>query len=544
MSTRPAPSRLSARSPLAAVTAALVLSLTASACSGASGSSAEAGTAPRSGGHLRFALSSDPGCMDPHQATTTDALYAARTYVDSLTDQDPKTGQIVPWIARSWEVSPDASQYTFTLREGVTFADGTPLDAKAVKANLDAVAALGAKSMLGAGFLQGYRSTEVVDPDTAKVTFKGPNAQFLQATSTATLGLLSPASLRLPADRRCTAELIGSGPFTLDRYTPNTSVELTRRAGYTWGSPLWKRPGSSAYLEKLTFKVVPEAGVRSGSLTSGQVDAIGGVAPQDQTTLPSQRFTVLDRPNPGVPVALSANTARPLTKDPAVRRALLTAVDRDEVVRTVLSPSYPPATSALSSSTGGYADNSKLLAHDPAQTRSTLDAAGWLPGPDGIRVKGGKKLRLKVILGANFGPNQTVLELIQQQLRRSGIGIDLTLLSLPDYQQARGAGDYDLAWGNGTRNDPDVLRTAFSGKLLNLGRITDAELERTLDAQAAASDPGKRAALVAAAQRRVLEQGYQIPVFEMASVYGLSKRVHGLTLDSTSYPQFHDAWLS
>ncbi|MER5279370.1 ABC transporter substrate-binding protein [Streptomyces sp. NPDC002809] len=543
MSRRPAPSRLFARTPLAALAAALVLPLTATACSGTSGSEAEAQTSPRSGGHLRFALSSDPGCVDPHQATTSDALYAARTFVDSLTDQNPKTGQIVPWIARSWEVSPDASQYTFTLREDVTFADGAPLDAKAVKANLDAVVALGAKSMLGSGFLQGYRSTEVVDPYTAKVTFKGPNAQFLQATSTATLGLLSPASLKLPAEGRCTAKLIGSGPFTLDSYTPNTSVELTRRNGYTWGSPLWKRPGS-AYLDKLTFKVVPEAGVRSGSLTSGQVDATAGVAPQDQTTLASQQFAVLDRPNPGVPVALSANTARPLTKDPAVRRALRTAVDRDEVVQTVLSPSYLPATSALSSSTGGYADNSKLLAHDPAQARSTLDAAGWLPGPDGIRVKNGKKLRLKVILGANFGPNQTVLELIQQQLRKSGIGLDLTLLSLPDYQQARSAGDYDLAWGNGTRNDPDVLRTAFSGKLLNLGRITDPELERTLDAQAAASDPDKRAELVATAQRRVLEQGYQIPVFEMASVYGISKKVHGLTLDSTSYPQFHDAWLS
>lgn len=192
MSSRPAPSRLSARSPLAALAASLVLSLTATACSGASGSSGEAQSTPQSGGHLRFALSSDPGCLDPHQATTSDALYAARTYVDSLTDQNPRTGQIVPWIARTWEVSPDASQFTFSLREDVTFADGTPLDAEAVKANLDAVAALGAKSMLGAGFLQGYRSTEAVDKYTAKVTFKGPNAQFLQATSTATLGLLSP----------------------------------------------------------------------------------------------------------------------------------------------------------------------------------------------------------------------------------------------------------------------------------------------------------------------------------------------------------------
>lgn len=245
-----------------------------------------------------------------------------------------------------------------------------------------------------------------------------------------------------------------------------------------------------------------------------------------------------------MPVALSVNAGRPQSGDIAVRRALEVAVDRKEVVDTVLSSSYHPATSSLSSTTDDYQDNAKLLAYDPAAAGRILDAAGWRAGPDGTRAKNGVKLDLKVILAPNFGPNQSVLELIQQQLKKVGIGVTLKVLTIADYQLAQKSGDYDLAWGNGTRADPDILRTAFSSKLLNLSRIQDPRLESLLDAQASAADPAKRAGIVATAQRRVLEQAYQIPVFEMTSVFALSTKVHDITLGSSSQAQFHDAWLS
>ncbi|MFD4371243.1 ABC transporter substrate-binding protein [Streptomyces sp. NPDC058486] len=526
----------------AAVASVLLLALPLTACT-AAGSDGEGGAGSRSGGTLTFALSSDPTCVDPHQAATNDAMYVTRGIVDSLTDQDPKTGKIVPWLASSWEVGKDASRFTFKLRADATFSDKTPLDAKAVKANFDAIHALGARSILGAGFLQGYKATRVVDAHTVEISFDGPNAQFLQATSTPTLGLLSPASLRRTAEQRCTGPLVGSGPFTLTSYTPDTSVELDRRDDYAWGSPLWKRPGA-ARLDGITFRVVPESGVRSGSLTSGQIDAFAGVAPQDEALLKGQQVSVVGRSSPGVPVALSANTASPVAKDLAVRRALQAAVDRDEVVDTVLSSSYRPATSSLAETTDAYHDNRALLTHDVDRAKSLLEEAGWRAGDDGIRVKDGRRLELKVILGTNFGPNQSALELIQQQVKKAGIQLTLSVLSVADYQKARGAGDYDLAWGNGTRTDPDILRTAFSSKLLNLSRIDDATLQRDLDAQAAETDPARRAAHVAAAQRRILEQGYQIPVFEMTSVFAVSKKVRDLTFDSSSRLQFHDTWLS
>lgn len=524
------------------LTPAVLLALALTGCSSAGQAGGDSAT-PHAGGHLTFALGTDPTCIDPHQSATNDAVYVARNLVDSLTDQDPNSGKIVPWVASSWEVSPDASAFTFHLHEGLTFSDGTPVDGQSVKDNLDAVVALGAKSVFGSGYTSGYKGTEVIDPHTVKVSFNQPNAQFLQATSTTTLGLLSSATLKQTPEALCTGPLVGSGPFTLLRYTPGQAVDLNRRADYAGGSTLWRHTGP-AYLDKLTFQIVPESGVRTGSLQSGQLQGFAGVAPQDEAGLKAQGQTLLTRPNPGVPVALSINTSRPQTSDIAVRRAVEVAIDRKEVVDTALSPSYRAATSSLASTTAAYQDNSKLLAYDPAGAGKILDAAGWTLGPDGVRAKNGTKLDLKIILATNFGPNKSILELIQQQLKKAGIGVTLRILTIPDYQLAQKSGDYDLAWGNGTRPDPDILRTAFSNKLLNLSHIQDAQLQTLLDSQAAEPDPVKRAAFVADAQRRVLEQAYQIPVFEMTSVYALSPKVHDITLSSSSLAQFHDAWLS
>ncbi|MEU7608254.1 ABC transporter substrate-binding protein [Micromonospora sp. NPDC049204] len=528
--------------PRGLTTVAAMLPVLLVACGTAAESRSSGGT-PRSGGELKFALPADPTCLDPHQAATSEGLYVARGLVDSLTDQNPATGEIVPWLATSWSVTKDASEFTFHLREDATFADGTPVDAEAVKRNLDDVAALGAKSILGSGFVQGYKATRVTGPHTAVVTFGGPNAQFLQATSTPTLGLLAPTSLGKGAEQRCTGGLVGSGPFQLGGYETNRSTTLTRRTGYAWPSPLSLHQGD-ARLEKVTFLVMPESGVRTGSLTSGQVDGIAGVAPQDEPALRGGRVSLLSRANPGVPVAFSVNTARPIAANLAVRQAVQAAVNRTEVVDTVLSPSYRPATSALSSSTANFTDNSPLLRHDPQTARRLLDGAGWQPGPDGIRSHDGQRLTLEAILATNFGPNKAAVELIQQQLRDVGIELDLRILSIADYQQARGSGDYDLAWGSGTRADPDILRTAFSDKLLNLSRINDPDLQRDLDAQAAAGDAKRRAELVATAQRRVLDQAYQIPVFEMTTVFALTGKVHDIAFTSSSGLQYYDAWLS
>lgn len=521
-----------------ALSVATAISLATAACGGAA-DSGSGGGAPREGGTLTFAVGSDAGCVDPQQVGSNDTIYSLRQIVDSLTDQDPATGRIVPWLAESWEVSPDATTFTFRLRGGATFSDGAPVNAQAVKDNFDTAPKLGAKATLAVGYLSGLKATKVVDERTVEVSFAQPNAQFLQATSTFSLGLVSPASTRKTPDQRCTEGVAGSGPFVLDRYVANQSIALSKRGGYNWGSSLWKKPGE-AYLDKILFKVVPEAGVRTGSLQSGQVDAIGSVGLADESALKAAGVNLQARANPGVVFNLAFNNSRPIAQSAAVRRAIQAAVDRQQIVDTIWPTGTKPATSVLSHTTPLYAD--QKLTFDAAKAKSLLDGDGWAAGPDGIRQKNGARLSLTVTWFANAATNQPTLELIQQQLKAVGVEIKLQQVQIAQLTQIQTSGAFDVLWGNITRADPDILRSSYSTKLANTYKIPPGELDTLLTDQAATADPAKRQDLVGRAQRLIVENAHVIPVVELTTELGVSKSVHDLAFEASSRIQLHDTW--
>lgn len=522
------------------------------ACSGAGASggddtpdgaalTAEAPDQVTPGGTLSFAVGSDQGCVDPAQVGSNDTIYSVRHLVDSLTDQDPETGEIVPWLAESWEVSEDASSYTFTLREGATFSDGDPVDAEAVKVNFDRAADLGARATLARGYLAGYQGTEVVDDHTVTVTFDGPNAQFLQATSTHTLGLLSPSSAAQSDDERC-ASVIGSGPFVLEEYTPNSSITLTKREGYDWGSSLWQHEGE-AYLDRLEFSVVPESGVRLGAVQAGEVDVIGNIAAQDEVALAGSGVQLLPRSNPGIPFGLYLNHDTPLLSDPAVREAISHAIDREEITAAVYPSFAVPATSSLSSTTPLYADQSALLGHDPAHAEQVLQEAGFARGADGIYERDGERAAFEILWFNNAATNAPTLELIQQQLAEVGIEVTLSEGQVADWGTRIAEGTFEANWGNLTRADADILRTSYSSEGANSYRIPPSELDEVLAAQAATGSETERADLAAQAQEGVLTDYHSIPVVELTTVLAAGPTVYGVAYDASSRVQLFDAWI-
>jgi len=537
----PAPHGRPARAAGAALGTTVVAALLAACSTGGGAPGAVAPTAtgePVEGGRLSFGLGYDPTCLDPQQAGGNDSLNIGRQLVDSLTDQDPETGEIVPWLAESWEVSDDATRFTFVLRDDATFADGTPVDAAAVQANLDGVAALGARSTLGASYLDGYVETVVEDESTATVVFDSPSAQFLQASSTMTLGLVSVDSTALTADERCAGDFVGSGPFVLTDWQPGRSAAVDRRDDYAWPSALAGHDGP-AYLDGIDYEVVPEPSVRTGSVVSGQLDAFMNVLPSDEARLEGAGVTVAARANPGISFALVPNLARPVPGDDAVREAVSAAIDRAQVVDTVLTPSYRAATAPLTSSNPAWTDLGDLLVLDVDRATSVLDAAGWVPGEDGVRVKDGERLSAKVLYITNFSASQQILELVQQQLAALGVELVLHEVPLAEYTQAREQGDYDFSWQSLTRADGDVLRTVYRG----LGLDADDPLLATLDAQAAEPDPAARQELLADAQRTLLERHLTIPVMEFTTVIASAPHVHDIRFEASSRLSFYDAWV-
>ena len=497
------------------------------------------------GGNLTFAIANDPINLNPSgTGAGNDTWYVTRQIVDSLTEQDPADGAVTPWLAESWTISDDATSFTFTLRPGVTFSDGTPLTAGVVKANFDDIVAAGAKSSFSSAFT-GYQATTVKDDLNFTVTFTSPNAAFLQATSQVGLGLVAPSTLAIPFDDRATGVgLVGTGPFTLDHYTKNTEVVLKKRPGYAW-NPADRQHNGEAYLDQVTFKIVPESGVRTGSLESGQLQVIGGVAPQDLDKLTAAESELVIRPNPGVAFNLNFNLARPLVGDPAVREAISLAIIPQDVVDTSLNENFAVATSPLAANTPGWVDLSAELVTDPEKAKSVLDAAGWAVGSDGVRQKDGQQLKLQVGYIANFGPNQTSLELIQQQLKDVGISIELVTGTVPDFIAAQKAGSFDASWGNLSRADGDVLRTQYSTSATNYQHIDNPELEAALQAQQATSDPAKRAEFQATAQQILVAEHYVVPVHELTTVLGTAPTVHGVVLGADSrLSQLSDAFVT
>ncbi|WP_116950905.1 ABC transporter substrate-binding protein [Jiangella endophytica] len=529
--------------------AAAVTILLLSACGGTDGGEvtdpAGAGdTTPRSGGTLRYALSSAPVCPDPHQAGQNMAIYIARQVADSLTDQDPETGEIVPWLAESWEAGPAATEFTFHLRHGVTFSDGTPLTAESVRANFDAIVGLGAAAPLGNSYLAGYVETRVADDRTATVVFEQPNAQFLQATATHSLALLSDATLATPPEQRCQGGVVGSGPFVVEDYVQDQSATLVRRDGYAWGSAVFGHDGE-AYLDGIEFSIVPESGVRAGGLASDQLDAISDVLPQDQPAIEGAGGQVLTTANPGVVFVLHVNVSRGPLADPAVRRALLPAIDRQQLVDTVLGANFHPATSILGHRTPGWVDLSDRLAFDPDAAAAQLDAAGWTAGADGIREKDGQPLSIDVVYGLAFNGSQAVLELVQQQLRAVGVDLRLRQTTPAESEAALSAGDYDTFYYNTTRADPDILRTAFSSTTTNRNRFPGpTPLDPVLERQAATLDAAERDQLVATAQESILDEAYAVPLFELSQAIGVTGSVRDLRFEASARLQFFDTWLA
>lgn len=533
------PSRSRVLTVVAAAGAALLL---VSCSSTTAGSRPSASDDPVTGGTLTFAISVDSQCIDPQQVSNNDAIAIARQTVASLTTQDPDTGEILPWLAESFDVNDDATRFTFTLREGATYADGAPVDAASVRTNFEAIRALGAKAPLGSSYLADLAGIEVVDARTVTIAFSRPSAQFLQASSTFSLGLLSPATASVDQADRCLGEYIGSGPFSVESYTPNHGATLVRREGYDWG-PTTNAHTGEAYLDAIEFVVVPEAGNRTGSLQSGQIDATTGISATDAVLFEGDGFWSESRANPGVVYNLYANQSTPTLADPDVRLAIQKAIDREEITATLLGPDDKPAVSPLASSTPFFTDLSDVLEHDPYAAAALLDEAGWAVGSDGIREKNGERLSFSVTY---WQSPKEVLELVQQQLREIGVDLQLTHASIADAQAASADGTYDFVYGNLTRADPDVLRTVFTADnpAGNTRRTTRTAVDDLLDEQSATTDAATRQRIVDDAARALVTEGITIPIYELSTTITASAAVRGLTFEASSRLDFADAWIA
>lgn len=526
--------------------ATLALGVTLAGCSSSddnepdsSTTSTASGAEPVSGGAVTIGSYLDPSCLDPGQGGANASLLVTRQVVDNLTDLDPATGEVLPWIATSWDINEDYTSYTFTLRDDVTFSDGMPLDADAVVATFQGILDNADTAIVGQPYLKNVDTLTAVDPTTVEITMTTSSPSFLADTANTALGIVSPASYTdQTPDERCADGVIGSGPFVVDSYTTNDAVVLSKREDYAWPSSLWENQGA-AYLDEITIQVLPEDSVRVGALQSGQTDVAYQIPEQSAPMFDGNGFTLITQANPGVAVSLNFNLNSPVASDPAVRHALMTAVNRDDLA-LVYGPSGVATAGYLSPTTPGAGDFSGELVYDPEAAEAILDEAGWIMADDGYRYKDGVELALDFPYFFD-GP---VVELMQQQFAEIGVRIDITQVTISDLLETMGNGDYDATVGNLTRPSVAALQALYTNAGTNWYGLSDPELEDALSSIIATADAAEQSARSDEAQQIMFDNAYGVPLHSLAQSYALRDGVNGLVFEATAKPVLHELWVT
>ncbi|MGY6651683.1 ABC transporter substrate-binding protein [Amycolatopsis sp. TRM77291] len=429
----------------ARLTAAMagVVALTVSACGGTSqsGEDRTANQKPTDGKTFTMGLATDPGTLDPAVTVLSIARQIGRFLYDGLIHLD-SAGKPVAGLAEKWDATTTTAN--FTLRDGVKCADGSPLTARDVAANINHVGDPATKSPLtGVSVKAGTKAVADDAARTVTVTSGSPDSFLLR--NVAGVPIVCAKGL---ADRASAAKgQHGTGMFTMTEIVPNDHYTLTRRKDYTWGPGDWKteQPGLP---EKVVFRVVPNMTTTANLLLSGELSA-AAVTGQDQQRLRSQKLFHADIVVPMGEIFFNQAPGRP-GQDQAVRRALTQALDFGQIGKVLTTGNGQPAKGLVTGeplACPGDSINGKLPAFDLAAAKAGLDAAGWTPGPDGIRVKNGKRLALTVVYGTQVGPTMvSAAELILQSWKNIGVEATIKAVDGPGTSQVLfGTGEWEVS---------------------------------------------------------------------------------------------------
>ena len=484
-----------ARRRVQALIGALVLVV--GACSGAdsdSSSSAsdtteDAGT-PTPGGAVVYGVESDTGggfCLPSGQLAISGVMVAQSIY-DPLTWPNAE-GEYVPYLAESVTPNDDFTEWTITLRSGITFTDGTPLDAEAVKLNLDSYRGTNPNisSLLFSLVLKPITDVTVRDPMTVVVTMSSPWTAFpAYLFSFGRMGMMAPA--QLTDNETCPSTLIGTGPFMLDgSWTPGTPVELVKNPDY------WRQDADGAqlpYLDALTFVGVVESGQRITQLEAGQLDIMHTHFQPDLDQLQGKA----DSGDVNLLIGTEGreiryymlNAGRAPFDDAKARMAFALALDREEINELRNLGRATVANGPFDEGVPGYVADPGFPAHD-------LERATELA--DEVKAAHGGEFRVELVILPD-SENRNEAELLKQQVEKAGITADIRVVDQTAEISTAISGDYDvLLWRNHAGEDPDTQYIWWhSGELTNFGKIDDPEIDRLLEEGRAASDPAERAA--------------------------------------------------
>ena len=475
--------------------------------------------AKRELGNVVFVIESNPANLDPRFATDGVTQRIDRLIFNGLVVRDAQMN-LHGDLAASWE-TPDPLTYVFRLKNGVKFHDGRALTSKDVKATIEYMMNPENKSPKRGSFNM-IASIETPDAETVIFHLKEPYASFLWNMEKSAVGIVPAGS-----GSDFVLKPIGTGPFQFVSQAQDDAVLLERNEkyfgdGWAGATPATdiaeqrtqKRGGASGRVDRVTFRVVPDAIVRALELRKGSADVEMSSLSPDMIPVLAKREELEVAEEPGTNFAyLGMNLEDPTLSKKQVRQALAYATDRESLVKYLLRDQARLASGILPPNHWAYEADVKKYGYDPAEAERLLDEAGCRRGADGVRTH----LTLKIstqeqarLLGAA----------LQDQWKKVGVALEVRPLEQATLFSDLEKGNFQVSYSIwvGANNDPDVFDLVFSSRKMppagkNRGHYRNAQVDKLIVGIRAEMDREKRKTLCSEVQKIVAEELPYIPLW-------------------------------
>ncbi len=468
---------------------------------------------------LRIGVGIDADSLNPHEQTTTLIQNICDFMYDTLFYQNEK-GEAVPMLATGKSVSKDGLVWTFTLRKGVKFHDGTPFTAEAVKVALDR--ALDSKIKAPLRFaISMIDKVEIVDDYTVKMHLKFPYAPLDLALSLTISAPFSPKAVKELGDKLA-VQPVGTGPFKLSEWVKGERIVLVRNENYY---------GKKPTLEKIIFRVVPEHGTRTAMIRAGDLDMIILPQPPDVAALEKDpNLKVINAPSTRY-LFMGINNQKELFKDKRVRQALNYAVDKDTIVKKVLFGLADVAEGPMPQSLFGYYRVGKYE-FNPKKAKELLEAAKF---PMDTKIS-------MITPTGRYTFDKQVSEAIQAYLTDIGLKVELRTYDWPTYMamiykpiEQSETQLFLLGWGPIILDADFMLYGQFHSAVLppkGMGSAfySNPEADKLFDEGRMAQDPKKRKEAYRKASLLIWDDAPWIFLYVQKYTIVHRKNVKGLTV--------------
>jgi peptide/nickel transport system substrate-binding protein len=466
---------------------------------------------PAMAADLRIGLRADPDILDPAQGGSVAGRVVFAALCDKLVDLTPEGG-FTPQLATEWSWSPDNLVLTLKLRDKVLFHDGEPLNAEAVKFNLDRyrTSPVSRRKME----LKPVESVEVVDPLTVRMKLSEPYAPLVSVLADRAGMIMSPAALAKDGDK-IGLNPICAGPFSFVKRVNQDNIQLKRFDRY------WNK--DAIFVDGVTYRLIPDDSVRLLGLRSGDLDLIERLSPSDIKTV---------KANPKLKVVQGLSTAydvisinidhttsadNPLGKSPKVRQALELAIDRDALNKVAYDGLFAPGNQHEAVGTAFYDKTHPIQPRDITKAKALLAEAGITKPEFTLNV-------------ANSPALERVAQMIQSMAAEAGFDIKIRTLESTTLAANSNEGKYQASmaiWSGRPDPDANVSPWIACDGFINWGRYCNRELDELLKRARQTTDNAERAKFYAQAAGIYLTDLPHIVLYNYVSLWGMSSAIDG-----------------